>query len=55
VFAIVFQDFAAAVVWSAEMNTKLSVQAKKVEPLLEAGAQVQQLINGECLDDYPGN
>lgn len=48
------QNFNAAVVWSAELNTKLNVQAKKVEPVLEAGAQVQQLINAECVDDYPG-
>lgn len=27
---------------------------KPVEPLLEAGAQVQQMLTAECLDDYPG-
>lgn len=28
---------------------------KPVEPLLEAGAQVQQMLTAECLDDYIGN
>lgn len=27
---------------------------KPVEPLLEAGAQVQQMITAECIDDYTG-
>lgn len=35
-------------------STKLNVQMKPVEPLLEAGAQVQQLLTAECIDDYPG-
>ncbi|XP_031336626.1 AP-2 complex subunit alpha-like [Photinus pyralis] len=30
----------------------MSIQMKPVEPLLEAGAQIQQLINAECIDDY---
>ncbi|TRY59933.1 hypothetical protein DNTS_017599 [Danionella cerebrum] len=31
---------------------KLNVQAKPVEPLIEGGAQVQQVINIECLGDF---
>lgn len=27
---------------------------KAVEPVLEAGAQIQQLLNAECIDDYTG-
>lgn len=27
---------------------------KPVEPTLEAGAQIQQMINAECIDDYTG-
>ncbi|KAL1278189.1 hypothetical protein QQF64_024862 [Cirrhinus molitorella] len=30
----------------------LNVQAKPVEPLIEGGAQVQQVINIECLSDF---
>ena len=28
---------------------------KPVEPVLEAGAQIQQMINAECVDDYIGS
>jgi len=28
------------------------MQVKPVEPAIEAGAQVQQLINVECVDDF---
>lgn len=28
------------------------MQVKPVEPLIEAGAQVQQLINVECVEDF---
>uniref|UniRef100_A0A8C1ZC66 AP-2 complex subunit alpha n=1 Tax=Cyprinus carpio TaxID=7962 RepID=A0A8C1ZC66_CYPCA len=33
-------------------TTTLNVQAKPVEPLIEGGAQVQQVINIECLTDF---
>lgn len=32
--------------------SKLNIQVKPVEPVLEAGAQIQQMFNVECLDDY---
>ena len=31
---------------------ELSLQVKPVEPVIEAGAQVQQFINVECIDDF---
>lgn len=34
---------------------KLTVQVKAIEPTLEAGAQIQQLITAECVEDYCGN
>ncbi|KAL1459862.1 hypothetical protein WDU94_011815 [Cyamophila willieti] len=34
--------------WLNKMNT----QIKPIEPILEAGAQIQQLVNAECIDDY---
>jgi len=40
--------------WSDENQTKLAVQVKPVDPILEAGAQIQQMINAECIDDYNG-
>ena len=33
---------------------KVTVQVKPVEPVIEAGAQVQQLVNSECIDDFDG-
>uniref|UniRef100_A0A4W5LSU6 AP-2 complex subunit alpha n=1 Tax=Hucho hucho TaxID=62062 RepID=A0A4W5LSU6_9TELE len=33
-------------------STTLNVQTKTVEPLVEGGAQVQQVINIECLTDF---
>lgn len=32
---------------------KLNVQIKPIEPTLEAGAQIQQLLTAECIEDYP--
>lgn len=40
--------------WSEENQQKLAVQVKPVDPVLEAGAQIQQMINAECIDDYSG-
>lgn len=37
-----------------DQGAKLSIQMKAVEPILEAGAQIQQLLNAECVDDYTG-
>ncbi|CAH1965051.1 unnamed protein product [Acanthoscelides obtectus] len=46
------QNFSSTLSWSDENAAKLSVQMKPVEPVLEAGAQIQQMINAECIDDY---
>lgn len=46
------QNFVPTLLWSEEQAAKLSVQMKSVEPTLEAGAQIQQMINAECIDDY---
>jgi AP-2 complex subunit alpha len=35
-----------------ELAAHLIVQAKPVEAYVESGAQVQQLINVECTNDY---
>uniref|UniRef100_A0A3Q2PV36 AP-2 complex subunit alpha n=1 Tax=Fundulus heteroclitus TaxID=8078 RepID=A0A3Q2PV36_FUNHE len=34
------------------LQHSLSVQAKPVDPLIEAGAQVQQILNIECVSDF---
>uniref|UniRef100_U5EX15 AP-2 complex subunit alpha n=1 Tax=Corethrella appendiculata TaxID=1370023 RepID=U5EX15_9DIPT len=46
------QNFTPVLQWPAEESTKLIVQIKPVEPTLEAGAQIQQLITAECVDSY---
>uniref|UniRef100_A0A3Q1CHR0 AP-2 complex subunit alpha n=1 Tax=Amphiprion ocellaris TaxID=80972 RepID=A0A3Q1CHR0_AMPOC len=36
----------------ASFTTSLNVQTKQVEPLVEGGAQIQQVLNIECLTDF---
>lgn len=40
--------------WTEENQAKLAVQVKPIDSVLEAGAQIQQMINAECIDDYNG-
>lgn len=55
VFYIFFwQNFQPVLSWPAEKALKLNVQIKSVEPTLEAGAQIQQMLTAECIDDYAG-
>lgn len=49
-----YQNFLPVLSWSAENALRLSVQIKAVEPTLEAGAQIQQMVTAECIDDYAG-
>lgn len=51
---VALQNFIPSLLWSDEQAAKLSIQMKPVEPLLEAGAQIQQMVNAECIDDYTG-
>ncbi len=37
-----------------EWITRLNIQIKSIDPKLDAGAQVQQMLNVECLEDYKG-
>lgn len=48
------QNFVPSLLWADDQAAKLSIQMKPVEPTLEAGAQIQQTINAECVDDYTG-
>lgn len=47
-------NFVPSLLWADDQANKLSIQMKPVEPLLEAGAQIQQMVNAECVDDYTG-
>lgn len=46
------QGFSATLINPNEWVSKLSLQVKPVEPVLDAGAQIQQMVNVECAEDY---
>lgn len=48
------QGFNPSVSVGAGQQGKVTVQVKPVEPSIDAGAQVQQLVNCECVEDFNG-
>ncbi|XP_075924735.1 AP-2 complex subunit alpha-2-like [Petromyzon marinus] len=50
--SVQFQSFSPTVACPGELKNQLAVEARTVEPLIDGGAQVQQMINVECLDDF---
>ncbi|XP_026062167.1 AP-2 complex subunit alpha-2-like isoform X3 [Carassius auratus] len=50
--SVQFITFTTTVTCPGELQSQLNVQSKTVEPLIEGGAQVQQVINIECLTDF---
>ncbi|XP_051572107.1 AP-2 complex subunit alpha-2 isoform X1 [Myxocyprinus asiaticus] len=50
--SVQFVTFTTTVTCPGELQSQLNVQTKPVEPLIEGGAQVQQVINIECLTDF---
>jgi len=47
-----FTCFMPMITCPGDLAQKINLQVKPVEPVIEAGAQVQQLINVECLEDF---
>lgn len=47
-------NFVPTISWAEEQSSKLNIQMKAIEPTLDAGAQIQQMLNVECIDDYTG-
>ncbi|XP_054708680.1 AP-2 complex subunit alpha-2-like [Uloborus diversus] len=47
-----FHSFTPNVSCSDTLSKKINIQFKPVEPTIEAGAQVQQQLNVECIDDF---
>lgn len=45
-------NFSVTLANPVDWLNKLNMQIKPLEPILEAGAQIQQLVNAECIDDY---
>ncbi|KAK7604909.1 hypothetical protein V9T40_006095 [Parthenolecanium corni] len=50
--SVPLQNFSVVVSSLHEWITRLNIQIKSIESTLEAGAQVQQSLNVECLEDY---
>ncbi|KAI5618691.1 AP-2 complex subunit alpha-2 isoform X2, partial [Silurus asotus] len=50
--SVQFIGFTTTVSCPGELHSQLNVQLKPVDPLVEGGAQVQQVINIECLSDF---
>ncbi|XP_067830468.1 AP-2 complex subunit alpha-2-like isoform X3 [Heptranchias perlo] len=50
--SVQFLNFTLDVSCPGELQNQLNLQAKPVEPIVEGGAQVQQVINIECLSDF---
>ncbi|GIY24869.1 hypothetical protein CDAR_613631 [Caerostris darwini] len=47
-----FNNFTPNVSCSDQLSKKINIQCKPVEPTIEAGAQVQQQLNVECIEDF---
>ncbi|XP_072298441.1 AP-2 complex subunit alpha-2 isoform X3 [Eucyclogobius newberryi] len=50
--SVQFASFSTSVSCPGELQSQLNVQSKPVEPLVEGGAQIQQVLNIECLTDF---
>ncbi|XP_035470330.1 AP-2 complex subunit alpha-2 isoform X3 [Scophthalmus maximus] len=50
--SVQFASFTTTVSYPGELQSQLNVQTKPVEPLVEGGAQIQQVLNIECLTDF---
>ncbi|XP_032869160.1 AP-2 complex subunit alpha-1 isoform X1 [Amblyraja radiata] len=50
--SVQFLNFIVNVNCPGDLQSELNLQAKPVEPIVEGGAQVQQVINIECLSDF---
>uniref|UniRef100_A0A3B3ZYE0 AP-2 complex subunit alpha n=1 Tax=Periophthalmus magnuspinnatus TaxID=409849 RepID=A0A3B3ZYE0_9GOBI len=50
--SVQFASFSTTVSCPGELTPQLNVQSKPVEPLVEGGAQIQQVLNIECLSDF---
>ncbi|KAE8276926.1 AP-2 complex subunit alpha-2 [Larimichthys crocea] len=47
-----FLSFSSSVTSSDTLKAQLNVHAKTVDPIIEGGAQVQQILNIECVSDF---
>ncbi|XP_041131798.1 AP-2 complex subunit alpha-2 isoform X2 [Polyodon spathula] len=47
-----FLSFSTAVICQDALKTQLNIQTKQVDPAVDGGAQVQQILNIECVSDF---
>ncbi|XP_063800829.1 AP-2 complex subunit alpha-2 isoform X1 [Pseudophryne corroboree] len=47
-----FQNFTPTLMCSDELKASLNLQSKPVEPTVDGGAQVQQVVNIECVEEF---
>lgn len=50
--SVQFQSFTPNVSYPDDLQNQLNIQTKPVDPMVEGGAQVQQVLNIECLTDF---
>nr|XP_033816944.1 AP-2 complex subunit alpha-1 isoform X2 [Geotrypetes seraphini] len=50
--SVQFQSFTPTVTYPGDLQSQLNLQTKPVHPVVEGGAQVQQVLNIECLEDF---
>ncbi|XP_078511338.1 AP-2 complex subunit alpha-1 isoform X2 [Lissotriton helveticus] len=50
--SVQFQSFTPTVSYPGNLQNHLNIQTKPVDPTVEGGAQVQQVLNIECLSDF---
>ncbi|XP_075696285.1 AP-2 complex subunit alpha-1 isoform X3 [Rhinoderma darwinii] len=50
--SVQFQSFTPTVSYPDDLQNQLNIQTKPVDPMVEGGAQVQQVLNIECLADF---
>ena len=51
---LLLQNFVPSISCPDDISSKLNIQVKAVEPVLDAGAQIQQMVNAECIEDFVG-
>ncbi|XP_061466078.1 AP-2 complex subunit alpha-2 isoform X10 [Rhineura floridana] len=47
-----FLNFSPTLICSDDLQSSLNLQTKPVDPTVEGGAQVQQVVNIECISDF---
>lgn len=47
-----YQNFTSTLICSDELKASLNLQSKPVEPTVDGGAQVQQVVNIECVQEF---